>query len=233
MYQILPFKALLLGAAWLTFLFLLGLELALPIDGVLSYGRYAILIVNALLILASIKVVWRTLWRWLRPLRDWFPDLNGTYDVELRHNWPIQQKLLEAAAKGEPFDPRLPDADIPALGVAKLKAKIEVGFYSVRMTMWSERIEDGKTIIDQSRSISTTLIRPCDGHPHRLAYTYQQVNRRERIRPSDDTTFEGSAILKIENVESGELRGEYWTNRAWHKGLSTAGVIVLRRLAPN
>lgn len=229
MYQIMPFRLLIVGSAWLTFLVLLGFEWALQVEGILSYGRYAIIIINGLLILASVKFVWRALWRWFRPLRDWFPDLNGTYEVELHHNWPIQQRLLDAAAKGEPFDPRLPDAVVPQLGVAKLKAKIDLGFYAVRMTMWSERVEDGKTIVDQSRSISTSLIRPCDGHPHRLAYTYQQVNRRERIRPSDDTSFEGSAILKIENVESGELCGEYWTNRAWHKGLSTAGTIVLRR----
>src|SRR5690606_17367977 len=126
---------------------------------------------------------------------------------------------------------RRPETEMPPLGVAHLKAKIDLGFYAIRMTMWSERIEAGKTIIDRSRTISTTLIRPCDGHPHRLAYTYQQVNRRESIVPSDDNSFEGSAVLRIEDVESGELRGEYWTNRAWHRGLSTAGNIILRRIS--
>jgi hypothetical protein len=229
LYQVLPFRPMLLGAAWLTFITLLVVEWTGQLTGLSLPGRYAILLVNFLLILASFKVVWRPLWRVAKPLRDWFPDLNGNYDVELRHNWPIQQKLLEASANGTPFDPRLPDTEMPELGTAKLKAKIDIGFYAIRMTMWSERLEDGKAIIDHSRTISTTLIRPYDGHPHRLAYTYQQSNRRELIAPSDDTTFEGSAVLRIEDVESGELEGEYWTNRAWHRGLSTAGTIKLRR----
>lgn len=229
MYQILPFRPLLIGTAWLTLITLLALEWGGQALNIAIPGRYAILLINGLLVVLSLKPIWRTAWRLLKPLRDWFPDLNGTYEVELQHNWPIQKRLLEAAAEGEPFDPRLPDAVIPALGSVNLKAKIELGFYTVRMTMWSERIENGETVIDRSRSLSTTLIRPCDGHPHRLVYTYQQVNRRDRLAPSDDTSFEGSAVLNIEDVESGELRGQYWTNRAWHKGLSTAGNILLKR----
>lgn len=230
MYQVLPFRTLIIGAAWLTFITLAVLEWGQNTMDVTMPGRYAILFINLLLVALSLKLVWRTAWRHLKPLRDWFPDLNGTYEVELQHNWPIQSRLLEAAAKGEPFDPRLPDTVIPELGSVTLKAKIDLGFYAVRMTMWSERIENGETKIDRSRSLTTTLIRPCDGHPHRLVYTYQQVNRRDRVGPSDDTSFEGSAILNIEDVESGELRGQYWTNRAWHKGLSTAGNIVLKRI---
>jgi hypothetical protein len=188
-----------------------------------------VILINVLFVFLTLKPVWRSLWRWLKPFRDWFPDLNGTYNVELQHNWPVQKKMLDAAASGTQFDPRLPDAEIPPLGSAQLKARIEVGFFQIRMTMWSERPGDNGVVIDRSRTLSTSLVRPCDGHPHRLIYTYQQINQRQQIAPSDDTVFEGAAVLNIEDVESGVLRGQYWTNRAWHRGLSTAGNIILTR----
>lgn len=225
----LPFRPLIVAIASLAVFLAVALQWG---DGALGLevpARWAVLIVNGLLILVSIKRVWRFAWKWLKFLRDWFPDLNGTYDVELQSNWPIVKNLLDAGASGTPFDPRHPDVVIPPLATLHLKAKIDLGFYSVRMTMWAERVEEGQTIIDRSRTLSTNLIRPCDGHPHRLVYTYQQVNRRDRVKPSDDTAFEGTAVLAIEDVESGELRGQYWSNRGWHKGLSTAGNIILRR----
>lgn len=231
MYQVLPFKNIVLAFATITIAIVAFLEWGEAVSGLQMSARYALTVISALLLLLAWKPVWRTAWKFIPILRQWFPDINGEYEVVLQHNWPIQQKLLEAASAGLPFDPRHPEADIPALGTAKLKAKIDLGFYSIRMTMWSETTKDGQVIIDRSRSISTTLIRPCDGHPHRLAYTYQQVNRREKLAPSDDAIFEGCAILNIEDFETGEMQGQYWTNRAWHRGLSTAGNIVLKRVA--
>lgn len=108
------------------------------------------------------------------PLRSWFPDLNGEYDVELHHNWPIQQRMLEAATGGTKFDPRASGTKLPDLATTKLRATINVGFYTVEVDMWSENPDDPGSVIDRSRTIVSVLKRPCDGQPHRLVYVYQQ-----------------------------------------------------------
>jgi hypothetical protein len=228
MYQILPFRIMVIASAWLTLISVYLFNWGNANEGWNISIAKSISVVGILAVVITIKPIWRAIWK-IPGVNKWFPDLSGTYDVELQHNWPIQARLLEAATGGAPFDPRKPDAVMPPLGVVNLKAKIDAGFYSVQVTMWSEKKTDESVVIERSRTLSTTLLRPCDGYPHRLIYTYQQVNQRQRIATTDDTVFEGSAILNIENIESGEIRGQYWTNRAWHKGLSTAGNIVFRR----
>lgn len=231
LYQVLPFRQLIVGVAWITVAAMVVLNIGKNVSDLAVTARYAVLLVTGIFLIVTWKPVWRFAWAKLRFLRDWFPDLNGTYDVELQPNWPIQKRILDAAAgKSGPFDPTHPDTALPPLGSVKLKARIDMGFYDVRMTMWSEQHENGQVIIDRSRTLSTTLVRPCDGHPHRLVYTYQQVNRRERIAPTDDTSFEGSAVLAIQDVDSGVLRGQYWTDRGWHRGLGGAGNIILSRI---
>ena len=230
MFQILPFRPLIVAAASLAVLLVAVIQWGSGTLGLEAPTRWAVLLINGLVLLASVKWVWRFVWRRVRPLRHWFPDLNGTYDVELQSNWPIVKALLDAGMEGVPFDPRQPETVLPALMPIKLKARIDLGFYSAQVTMWSEVQEGNRVIIDRSRTLSTTLLRPCDGHPHRLIYTYQQVNRRDRMAASDDTAFEGTAILAIEDVESGELRGQFWSNRGWHRGLATAGIIVFKRI---
>jgi len=45
-------------------------------------------------------------------------------------------------------------------------------------------------------------------------------------KETDDRTFEGSAKLEIYfNDKSTCLKGTYWTNRAWQRGMNTAGLI--------
>ena len=216
-----------LAAGWIavSVIILLGTFTSLAIP---TQARYAILFVDALLFVLTLKFVWRLLWKTIPLLETWFPDLNGEYDVELHHNWPIQQRMLEAAAGGEKFDPRLPQTIKPSLGVTRVKASIDLTFYSVRVKMWAASSNDPGTVIEESRTISTNLIRASDSQPNRIAYIYQQKNRRDRQAVTDDTVFEGAAILKI--ISGNELRGEYWTNRAWQNGLSTAGQIVFKKV---
>lgn len=48
--------------------------------------------------------------------------------------------------------------------------------------------------------------------------------------PTDDRLFDGAAKLEVIILEnSTQLRGAYWTNRAWQRKQNTAGVITLER----
>lgn len=52
----------------------------------------------------------------------------------------------------------------------------------------------------------------------------------ETPEPTDDSKFDGAAKLKVRYLDRGvELSGTYWTNRAWQRGLQTAGAIKLSR----
>ena len=229
MYQIIPIRYLALAAAWVTVTIIFALSSITSLAVIPDQARYAVLIVDILLLVLTLKPVWRFLWRAIPLLNNWFPDLNGEYDVELRHNWPIQQRMLDAAAgRAEKFDPLLQETVKPDFGKTEIRASIDLSFYWVRVKMWSHNPSNPAGVIENSRTLATNLIRACDGQPNRIAYIYQQKNRRDRLAVTDDTVFEGAALLSIE-ADGGYLNGEYWTNRAWQKGLSTAGQIIFRR----
>jgi hypothetical protein len=231
MYQILPLPLIVTVAIWLAVSVLLLVTRWLEFIPIVEAMHGTVLLTNLVLALLTVKPVWRRLWRcrWIPWLGSWFPDLNGDYDVELHHNWPIQQRLLEAAAGGDRFDPRGADTQLPILGTTRLRATIDVGFYGVHVDMWAENPDEPSSVIDHSRTLVSVLKRPCDGQPHRLVYVYQQKNRRDRRATTDDSTFEGAAMLDIRASVPNELKGEYWTNRAWHQGLSTAGIITFKK----
>ncbi|ASK19251.1 Cap15 family cyclic dinucleotide receptor domain-containing protein [Halomonas sp. N3-2A] len=49
-------------------------------------------------------------------------------------------------------------------------------------------------------------------------------------KDTDDRFFEGAAKLEIIiNEENTVLKGTYWTNRAWQRGMNTAGLITMER----
>jgi hypothetical protein len=218
-----------IGFLWVALSTFVLLDWLTPAMGSSTRIRYIIFFVDSVFFLLTLKFVWTQLWRFVPYLNNWFPDLNGEYDVELRHNWPIQQKMLEAASGDEKFDPRLADANIPSLGVTHLRGSIDLGFYSVHIKMWSENPNEIGSVIDQSRTLATSLLRPCDGNPSRIVYVYQQKNRRERQQVTDDSTFEGAAVIDVPKGKVTTLRGEYWTNRSWQQGLSTAGTITFKK----
>ena len=222
MYQVIPFHWLVIAIVWMTISVLALSVGAVDFLHLHHYFHYAILAVDLGLLLLTWKPVWIFVWHALG-LNSWFPDLNGQYDVELRHNWPIQERLLEAATSQKKFDPRS-EASRPDLATTKLRASIDAGFYRVDVDMWSEDQDDPNSVINHSRALVSVLRRPCDGQPHRLVYVYQQKNRRDHQASTDDSIFEGAAILDL-RAGASEFVGDYWTNRAWHQGLSTAGLI--------
>lgn len=229
MYHVIPLRWWVLGTAWIAVSAFLLLDWSAPLVGPSSKAKYVVLLINGLLFVATWKPVWRWFWTRVPALNKWFPDLNGEYDVELRHNWPIQERMLQAASGGEPFDPRSPDTMLPELGVTKLRASIDLTFTAVHVRMWTEKPTEVGSVIDESITLATSLLRACDGQPHRLVYVYRQKNRRDRLKVTDDSTFDGAAVLNVPPGTRNELKGEYWTNRAWQKGLSTAGTIVLKK----
>ena len=118
---------------------------------------------------------------------------------------------------------------LPQLAATKLRAIIDAGFYSVGVKMVADEPDQAGSIIVTSRTLVTALKRPCDGQPYRLVYVFEQNNRPDRYAVTDDVVFQGAAILNIEGRHAEKFSGVYWTNRAWHFGVNTAGMITFRR----
>ncbi|MEC3909438.1 hypothetical protein U5A82_02800 [Sphingobium sp. CR2-8] len=170
--------------------------------------------------------IWRYAWKKISWLRNWFPDLNGDWDVEIRSNWSRQLQLLDAAASTTVgFDTRgTGSAHLVPLDTVKLKARIKQGWWKIEMQMWNPA---GDTPIKDS---DTLLVDPFPANGLRrpgIAYFFKQRNQTDEW--SDASEFDGAAKVEYDE-ETGQLSGLFWTNRVWQRAMNTAGTITFTRV---
>jgi hypothetical protein len=61
------------------------------------------------------------------------------------------------------------------------------------------------------------------GHKHRPAYLFRQLNPKPEA--TDERELQGAAWLETER-DGCLMKGRYWMNRSWHRGLNTAGLVT-------
>jgi hypothetical protein len=152
-----------------------------------------------------------------------FPRLDGEWDAEICSNWPRIRRTYEAArSKKEQFnamaDPLGPQEELERITKAKVTIKSSLLTIEVRLEP------------ENSKRISKTrFVRPLWNKPERpeLTYVFQQIDTGP-ISVTDETKHFGAGLLEYDS-ESGELFGEYWTQRAEKSGFNTAGKVTLRR----
>lgn len=230
MYQLLGPKFIIPLAAWMS----VSILTILGIVGISVSLRLIVAAVDtALLVILFSNPVWRWVWGHTGPIGRWlskeiYPDLNGTYDVTLESNWPIVKRMLDASAKNaDPFDPFANNQDAIPLLKVELEAVIEQSWFNI--TMWMYPKESGAAI-KRSRTLATIPIRGDSIVEKELIYIFEQEN--DTRAPTDDPYHEGAARLKINRSDQRILTGEYWNNRAWHRGINAAGRLNLRRRTP-
>ena len=180
--------------------------------------------VNALIFALTFRPVFRVGYRLIFADRWWFPMIDGEWEGELRSNWPRVRALM-LAAKGDtpPFD-ALAD-ELPGGGeqVTELEATITCSLFEVLMEI---------RIPGTERTSRTVFVRPqwCKPAAPQIAYVYDQVDHGA-VAVTDAPRHRGAAVLEFDR-KTGELRGEYWTNRQSPKGLNTAGSVIFRRARP-
>lgn len=225
MYKILPKPVLFAAIAWVV----LGLIAVLPHANqllsldikVTSAPYYAWIIFSTIVF----KPVWRFFWKRISWLNNYFPDLNGQWDVELHSNWPRQEQVMHAANKiGDKFDiKQASDSELAPLLPIKLRAEINQNWWSIQMTL---RNPAKNTPIDGSDSV---LIEPraADGLvAPMILYIYKQINSTDNV--SDDSEFYGAAKLSYDKSLD-KLDGVFWTARMWRRAMNTAGTITFTR----
>jgi len=229
MYRILPKKLLILAIAWMA----LGLFVIGQNAGELFKVNFKFASVPILVWLSINALLWNPIWRWLwktfPKLNEWvFPDLNGTWDVELCSNWPRQSQMLDAAASTDhAIDMRrCPESDLAPLTPIRLEAEIHQTWFGFEMLLYNPR---GDTPIDRSDTIS---VDPFSGTSLRRAgicYFYKQVNATDNV--ADDAEFYGAARLEYDRRKD-QLIGLAWTARMWRQAMNTAGSITFTRKSP-
>lgn len=145
-------------------------------------------------------------------IQDCFPPIDGRYSVEISSNWNlVSQRLPEA-------DHRAPDVGpLVRRGSAKIRARL----LSVHITL---DMDDGYL---RSRTLTCDVGRSPGGDVQ-LMYVY--ASTIDKPHPTDSSAHQGAALVRIPTDRPiRELKGNYWTDRNWHKGLNTAGEIRLIR----
>lgn len=145
------------------------------------------------------------------PLRQMFPDIDGSWRAELHSNWPtISQTVgLEAEA-------------VPTIGRVTIKARL----FTVKLRYRAiSPVADYLT----SKTRSVSIERDPEDGVIRLFYIFEAEVRT----PADTDTSHhyGAAYLDLLNdpTDVASYSGVYWTNRKWVEGLNTAGTIDIRR----
>jgi hypothetical protein len=167
-------------AIWIAILYATGTGLAINWEAIKKLPD----VVTVYVVLLFIFTKW--LWRlpifqgWLVP----FPDLQGTWQGELRSTW-------KDPATGHVIPP------VPATLV------IKQSFSSISCVLYTGESDSYSTAAQISRDDDSGILR--------LSYNY--TNRPKATIRDRSTIHDGAALLRIISKPDRALEGEYWTSR--------------------
>jgi hypothetical protein len=169
---------------------------------------------------------WRLLW--LLPFfQRKAPPLDGEWSGAVSSNWSIVERLKDAAkqAGGAALDVDALASPLPELLEVPVTARIRTTFAGIHLELESA---DHRY---QVSSLKVVELKPAtEAGDAVLSYVFE--GRVLSPVPGDVTTFDGAASLIVKKDAHGHLclSGPTWTNRAWSRGLNTAGVLRLKRI---
>lgn len=139
-----------------------------------------------------------------------FPDLAGEWVGELRSNWP------RIAARGTDAVSDIELLSRPA------RATITTNLFTVCMELATDdRYSTSRTFTSGISKDPTT---------GEVAISYLYENSTLDPKSSDVSVHYGAAKLTLRREGKDLiLEGPYWTNRAWNRGLNTAGIAKVRK----
>lgn len=169
--------------------------------------------------------IWRLLW--LIPFfQKRAPMLDGTWAGVVSSNWSIIEAVKDAAKQqgAGPVDVDMAGADLPALTQVDVVATIRTGFFTITMAL--------ESVVDryQTSTLKVVELKPgADGSDPTLNYIFE--GRVLQPRPGDVSCFDGAGVLSVRAEPKVGLlmEGPTWTNRAWSRGLNTAGLFRVTR----
>ncbi len=146
-------------------------------------------------------------------------DLNGTWRVEIKSNWPRIQALSNLSAA----DDAVPMKSISGELVLQCNLFRTVGNFCVSDAQSSR---SSRTPLSD---IVASSLRMENGH-YVLSYLAKaNVNDPDPKTDEQSYLFAAEIYFKIDNLDEGS--GNYWTNRKYSTGHNSAGEITLERLS--
>jgi hypothetical protein len=227
MYRILPKHLILIGFGWVVLGLVEVFGLSNRILGThletISAPEYGWLLLTYVFLL---NPVWRFIWKFIPALNRWFPDLNGTWDVELRSNWTRQEQMLEAADhKTAAIDMRLcPETSLAALKPMHLRAEISQSWWQIEISLTNPA---GNSPMKESLTFAVEAFAKKGLRSAGIAYFFKQANATANV--SDDNEFYGAARLSYQH-QTNTLEGIFWSARMWQRAINTAGTIRFTRV---
>ncbi|MFC3105426.1 hypothetical protein [Salinisphaera aquimarina] len=171
-----------------------------------------------------IDFIWRC-FPWLNSLIA--PNLNGVYKLWIGTNFKL---LLDRKNFYEGLSDVKADAsteinsdDLAHIGIVCVKA----GLFAIRIHMTP--LEDAPSA-SSSNVISAVLEKAPSEGGFRLHYIFE--SHVSNPSETDTQKYYGAATLQLSAGLVSDCSGDYWTNRAWFKGLNTAGRVRITRIAP-
>lgn len=146
-----------------------------------------------------------------------FPNIDGTYEVEVSSNWSVIKALNEGHEPEVSSDGRV--ALFKRVGKATITARLSRIDMNVAM-------DDGYLT---SETVTCSLLRDKGERQPVLFYIYESYVSEPKNTDSDRHLGTARVTVPLER-EPTVLVGNYWTDRNWHLGLNTAGRIRLRRI---
>lgn len=156
--------------------------------------------------LCGLPILWRL-----------FPNIDGTYEVEISSNW------LVVKARHEGREPEISSEGDVALFNKIGKAIITTRLARIDMSL---EMEDGYLT---SETVTCSLRRDKGERRPVLLYVYDSHVSVPKNTDSQRHLGAARVAIPLERRPT-VLEGNYWTDRNWHLGLNTAGRIKLHRI---
>jgi len=187
----------------------------------------SLLLTTVLFWLLGATPFWRKLWKRFPKLNRWFfPDLNGVWKGEQESNWPLIERLVNASSNQQ----EIYNADQPDVPLRKTKVTVRItaNLFRVKVTLVSQpRSSDLSEPYSESYTYVAVPRKNPDTDAFELFYFYK--NTTTYPVTTDTNSHDGAA--KLEVSADGQLKGINMTNRQWHRGMNTAGKLVLERIS--
>lgn len=181
LYSIPKFIALFSGLYAGTIVFLFSvLNIKISVLSVIKYTAIFELIVILVLMFA-----WKWIWNIFPVLNNWiFPNINGTWDVEIHWNWTQQDGAIKS-------------------GIKEGKVFIKQNFLTLSMELFTDESESEILVIQPKKNTESS----------RLNFHYIYRNTPKNNGSNKLPPHIGTAILKISPHTNTILEGNYFTDR--------------------
>lgn len=155
------------------------LNISINVTNILKYATTFEIIIISILVFS-----WRFIWKKIPKLNDWlFPDINGTWNVEIHWNWKQNNGKIKS-------------------GLKKGEVIIKQNFLTLSMELSTDESESETLVIQPKKN-------PTSGNIS-FYYIYRNTPKGNKLKLKPHI---GTAILKVNAKNNAILEGNYFTDR--------------------